>query len=83
VIATRRRTVQEVSALENGWATFTTDRDEVVEVVHGDRGWQVRVGGCEASHTLLDVALGRLLPLNNLELAALTVRILEWDAAQH
>jgi hypothetical protein len=72
-----------VSARGDGWVAFTTDRDEVVEVVHGDHGWQVRVGGCEASHTLLDVALGRLLPLNNVELASLTVRILEWEATHH
>jgi hypothetical protein len=72
-----------VSARGDGWVAFTTDRDEVVEVVHDERGWHVRVGGCQATHTLLDVALGRLLPLNNLELASLTVRILEWESAQH
>ena len=64
------------------WVAFRAD-DELVEVLHGARGWRVRVGGCEATHTLLDVALGRLLPLNNLDLAALTVRILEWEAARH
>ena len=72
-----------MSARGEGWVAFTTDRDEVVEVVHGDRGWQVRIGEREATHTLLDVALGRLLPLNNLELASLTVRILEWEATRH
>lgn len=72
-----------MSATKREWATFTTDDDELVEVVRDARGWRVRVDGCEATHTLLDVALGRLLPLNNLELAALTVRILEWEAAQH
>ena len=72
-----------MSARGDEWVAFTTDQHELVEVLHGDRGWQVRVGGCEATHTLLDVALGRLLPLNNLELASLTVRILEWESTQH
>jgi len=72
-----------VSARGDEWVAFTTDRQGLVEVVHGDRGWQVRVGGREATHTLLDVALGRLLPLSNLELASLTVRILEWESTQH
>jgi len=72
-----------MSASGDGWASFVTEDDELVEVVHGDRGWRVRVGGCEARHTLLDVALGRLLPLNNVERASLTVRILEWEATQH
>jgi hypothetical protein len=72
-----------MSARAEGWVAFTTDEDETVEVVHDGRGWRVRVGSREATHTLLDVALGRLLPMNNLELAALTVRILEWESAQH
>ena len=72
-----------MSAEQCEWAAFTTERDEVVEVVHDVRGWRVRVDGCEARHTLLDVALGRLLPLNNVERASLTVRILEWEATQH